>query len=74
MLRFSEFVAFHKELRANWTLDDVALPALPPKRLKMFGLDLSDKLRDSRSRALSEYLDVICKCEKQWCIIPVLPG
>ena len=60
--RFREFVEFHSKVKENWHVLEVPLPALPRKRLNLFGSAFSPKLRDERTRLLSEYLEIVCKC------------
>lgn len=71
LCRFSEFVSFHKSVKAEWPIGPHApTPKLPPKQLKLFGSDLSDKLRKQREELLSDYLLAVCQ-RKALGVLPV---
>lgn len=54
---------FHTDLEQNWTLKDVPLPVLPPKKFKLFGFGASSRLRDERATQLSAYLAHVSNCK-----------
>lgn len=65
--RFSDFVNFNEKLKGGWPSQVCPLPSLPAKHLKLFGLDTSRALRNSRVKHLSTYLEDICKRENAYC-------
>jgi hypothetical protein len=57
--RFSEFVDFHRCLKAVWPRSAGSMPPLPRKQPKLWGYDVSASLRARRVQLLSQYLEKV---------------